>query len=329
MDSTLVNTAELEASIVEKWLSFQQNERDPKINWDLAWGEVETILQQEKKKQANLWRRWELGDKLQNLRIAVETDHSPEAVEALSKAEQEARHKVMQDTIRLRLRSRIRWLRQGDAPTKYFFLQLRAKQARESIKCLELANGESTEDENRIVQKIFKLYTNLFRSDPKVVGRTQERKEVLRLITTKISHADNLVMIEPPTDREIERIVQDLKKEKSPGIDGVTAEMLQKFWPCMRTACFELVRAFWHDVVLTTRVLAGIIKLIPKNQQIIFLLNWHPLTMLTLTEKLCVKLVANRIKGPTGKIIDEQQTGFLEGRNITDNLLTIGLHRNL
>lgn len=76
---------------------------------------------------------------------------------------------------------------------------------------------------------------------------------------------------------------------------------------------------------MTTRALAGIIKLIPKNQLTILLLNWRPITLLTLTKKLCAKLVANKIKGPTGKIIDDKQTGFLEGRNITDNLLTYRL----
>lgn len=47
--------------------------------------------------------------------------------------------------------------------------------------------------------------------------------------------------------------------------------------------------------------------------------------MLTLTEKLCAKFLANRIKKPTSKVKDAQQTGFLEGRNILDNLLTYRL----
>lgn len=112
---------------------------------------------------------------------------------------------------------------------------------------LELANGEVTEDKNRIMQEIFNFYTNLFRSNLTVIGRTQERNEALRLMTRKISYEDNLAMVEPPTDLEIDQIVQALKKEKSPGIDGVTVEMLQKFWPCMKTACYELVRAFWRE----------------------------------------------------------------------------------
>lgn len=83
-----------------------------------------------------------------------------------------------------------------------------------------------------------------------------------------------------------------------------------------------LVKAFWLDEKLRTRVAAGVIKLIPKNQEIWLLLNWRSLTMLTLTKKICAKLVANHIKGLTNNIIDRQQTGFLQGRSIMDNLLT-------
>lgn len=51
--------------------------------------------------------------------------------------------------------------------------------------------------------------------------------------------------------------------------------------------------------------------------------------MLTLTEKIYAKLLANRIKAPTNKGIDAQQTSFLLGRTITDNLLTYKLAKEL
>lgn len=46
--------------------------------------------------------RWEKDNELQRLRIVVETDHNIEVVEALSKAEAEARKSDMLDIIRMR-----------------------------------------------------------------------------------------------------------------------------------------------------------------------------------------------------------------------------------
>lgn len=90
----------------------------------------------------------------------------------------------------------------------------------------------------------------------------------------------------------------------------------------MRVIYIALVLAFWKDGKLTMRAIAGVIKLVPKNLTFILLQNWCLLTMLMLTGKLCAKILANRIKGPTNSIIEPQQTGFLEDHNITNNLLT-------
>lgn len=51
--------------------------------------------------------------------------------------------------------------------------------------------------------------------------------------------------------------------------------------------------------------------------------------MLTLTEKLYAKILAGWMKGPTRKCVDAQQTGFLKGHSIMDNLLTYKLVQEL
>lgn len=56
--------------------------------------------------------------------------------------------------------------------------------------------------------------------------------------------------------------------------------------------------------MLTEKAATGVIKLIPKNYDILLLLNWRSLTMLMLTEKICAKLLANRFKGPMSIVID-------------------------
>lgn len=49
-------------------------------------------------------------------------------------------------------------------------------------------------------------------------------------------------------------------------------EML-RFWDIMKLVCVALVKAFWRDGTLTTKVSVGVIKLIPKNHEIFLLLN--------------------------------------------------------
>lgn len=74
----------------------------------------------------------------------------------------------------------------------------------------------------------------------------------------------------------------------------------------MKSVCVALIQTFWTDGALTSRAVVGMIKLIPKNHEVLLLLNWRPLTILTLTKKLYAKFLANRLKRPMGNVIDKQ-----------------------
>lgn len=64
---------------------------------------------------------------------------------------------------------------------------MRAKHAWETIKMLELNNGEVIEDEDLILLEIHRFYSELFKSDLLVVGRVDKRDQALNLITRKIT----------------------------------------------------------------------------------------------------------------------------------------------
>lgn len=104
------------------------------------------------------------------------------------------------------------------------------------------------------------------------MANIKERREVLSLIEPFISHEDNEKMFAIPLEDEIEKIVKDLPNDKSPSIDGVTSDIL-KFWSEVKPTCIAMVLAYWNDNILTSRATTGVIKLIPKNKDIILLLN--------------------------------------------------------
>lgn len=69
----------------------------------------------------------------------------------------------------------------------------------------------------------------MYKSNSEVVGRTEERNRALDLIQNKISAEENDTMIEQPEEEEIERLVKGLPWEKSPRVDVVTMEIMQRF----------------------------------------------------------------------------------------------------
>jgi hypothetical protein len=70
-------------------------------------------------------------------------------------------------------------------------------------------------------------------------------------------------------------------------------------------------------------MLAGVIKLIPKGGERYFIKKWRPISLLNMLYKVIAKLLSNRLKLVLPWLVDIQQMGFIEGRSIHDNILTL------
>ena len=68
----------------------------------------------------------------------------------------------------------------------------------------------------------------------------------------------------------------------------------------------------------------GIIKLIPKkSEELYYIKNWRLLTLINCDYKIATKAIANRLKTHLHKLINNDQTGFLKGRFIRENIRLI------
>ena len=68
----------------------------------------------------------------------------------------------------------------------------------------------------------------------------------------------------------------------------------------------------------------GIIKLVPKKDSDPSLIkNWRPITLLNSDYKIAAKVLANRLKRVLPKLVNSDQTGFIKGRFIGENIRLI------
>lgn len=81
------------------------------------------------------------------------------------------------------------------------------------------------------------FYSQLFKFDIEVIAKVEEHKRVMQLIPVTITEEDNRDIVSMLEEEEIEKLIQNLLKDKSPSIDGVTAEVLQIFWPLTNQVC--------------------------------------------------------------------------------------------
>ncbi|KAL3690009.1 hypothetical protein R1sor_016318 [Riccia sorocarpa] len=175
------------------------------------------------------------------------------------------------------------------------------------------------------MEEIQRFYKELYKEEEESEEHLTKREEILSLVDRGLTEEQNRRLETEPDDELITEIVRELPQEKSPGLDGVTAEILVLGWDFMRQDCFWMVREVWRRKSLWGKDRKGVIKLIPKNERKHLLQNWRPITLLTTTYKIIAKIFAKRLKKMLPAIIDHQQTGFVAGRNIIENILSLRL----
>ncbi|KAL2653622.1 hypothetical protein R1flu_021750 [Riccia fluitans] len=157
----------------------------------------------------------------------------------------------------------------------------------------------------------------------------REQEDTFTLTDQLVSEEENIRLLEVPGAMELNDKVKSLPLDKSPMEDGLPAEVLQELWDDLSPCCLEFIQEVWHNKQIGKFNAGAIIKLIPKNEKKEALRNWRPISLLNLAYKLVGHILAKRMKDIIPKLVDEEQTGFIHGRSITDNIISLSLCQEL
>ena len=115
-----------------------------------------------------------------------------------------------------------------------------------------------------------------------------------------------------------------MKSGKSPGSDGFPNEFYKVFWSDISALLLKSIKCAYEKGFLSISQRSGIISLIPKQDKLhYYIKNWRPITLLNCDYKIFAKTIANRIIKVLLDVINNDQTGFLKGRFIGENIRII------
>ncbi|KAL2633064.1 hypothetical protein R1flu_004543 [Riccia fluitans] len=135
--------------------------------------------------------------------------------------------------------------------------------------------------------------------------------------------------MEVPGVVELKDMMKSLPLDKSLSEDGLPVEVLRELWDDIIPYYLIFIQEAWHNKRLSKFNTGTIIKLIPKNEKKEVPHNWRPISLLNLAYKLVGRILANCLKNIIPKLVDEEQTGFIQGRSITNNVISLGLCQEL
>ncbi|CAI6011695.1 unnamed protein product [Closterium sp. NIES-65] len=111
------------------------------------------------------------------------------------------------------------------------------------------------------------------------------------------------------TEKEVKEALEGLPKGKSPGQDGLPAELFVEHWDLLGGAFMRFVRDFEVTGALPESLTTAVTVLLHKKGEKDLLTNYRPITLLTTVYKVLAKVLANRLKQELHHIISKEQHG--------------------
>ena len=199
--------------------------------------------------------------------------------------------------------SRLHWLKDGDANSRYFHSVMSSRRRRNSIAAL-MVNGTLVEGVQLIRNAVFTHFIEHFKAEHST------RPGVENLPFKSLSYAEGSGLIKLFSALEVKEAVWSCDSFKSPGPDGVNFGFIKEFWEELKSDVMRFISEFHRNGRLTKGINNTFIALIPKIDSPHHLNDFRPISLVGSLYKILAKVLANRLKSVMGTIITDTQTAF-------------------
>eukprot|EP00253_Pinus_taeda_P018445 PITA_18445 len=244
---------------------------------------------------------------------------SVEALEQEKLLSQQWHNRCAQEETLWKQKSRIQWLKVGEMNTKFFHRS--ALDHRSNNRILELKNdtGEILKNHNEI-SALLSDHFNSISQEPHI-NREKAIKDLTEAIPKIITADQNWALCREISMEETEEAIRSMPNDKAPGPHGFTINFYKACWSTVKQDVWEAVEDSRRLGTILKSLNSTFIALIPKVEEAKTPDKFRPIALCNVIYKIISKVIANRLKTILPGIISEEQSGYVEGRQIFDNIL--------
>ncbi len=219
------------------------------------------------------------------------------------------------------VRSRARWIEEGEKSTSYFLSLEKAHQTSNRIDVLKDKDNTFTTD-NDILAHARDFYLELYHT------RNPDKDTISQYLST--IHFDKTLTEDSKTlcegiviQSECFEALNSMKDNKSPGLDGLPAEFYKTFWPDISEFLIDVYNESFKLGELAPSQRESVLSLIFKKGDSELINNYRPISLTNSDYKLLAFTLSNRLQKVIGEIVHTDQSGYIKNRFIGNNIRTI------
>ncbi|KAG6671754.1 hypothetical protein I3842_16G020500 [Carya illinoinensis] len=189
------------------------------------------------------------------------------------------------------------WLKDGDQNSKFYHAYLNAKNHKR-VKTMCLSDGTVLESPSNIHQAAVDYFTQFLGAE-----RNSLLPTLSDLISPVITPDENLDICKAPTLEEMKDALFSIPIESSPGPDDFGSGFFRFCWNIVKDDLLEAINDFFINSSLPRFYTASFIVLIPKMENPTGFDQFRPISLCSVTYKICAKIIVNRMTNFLVKMI--------------------------
>ena len=233
------------------------------------------------------------------------------------KAKQELDIMFMDNAIGAHIRSRVRWVEDGERSTSYFLSIEKSRQDNNVIKSLTKDNKTYSNDED-ILNIAKEFYSNLYNSNspsPEEISTYLNHVELPALVDDKQQICEGMISVS-----ECAQAIEKMKRNKSPGEDGLPIEFYHTFWNDIDTFLVDIYNESFDNKELPLSLRRSVMTLIYKKDDKNNIENYRPISLTNTDYRILAFVLASRLQNVIADIVKADQVAYIKDRFIGSNI---------
>ena len=219
------------------------------------------------------------------------------------------------------VRARAKWIADGEKSSSYFLNLEKIRQTESCINELKDTNGNIQASDVEILKIAHTFYSNLY-------STTNHSNHDITMYLAGINQGEHTVLSDDEKETcegeislaECTQAMRHIKKNKSPGLDGLTIEFYEKFWSLLGPIIVNVYNNSYDNEILPKSLRTSVMNLIFKKGSRDNIANYRPISITNIDYKILAFALSFRLQNVITSLVDTDQSAYIKGRYMGNNI---------